>query len=512
MSWKDSISAYGKELETEIKIGDTTYTAEDVVSVNPHYEGVLYSSVMKVLDLQMIGEISLKGKTIDSLRIGARVGDEAYDYIDLGSYIVKECTYDVETNTTNCECYDKMLSAMIPYELIIEYPSDVTEEIPEGETEVISDETEEMATIPNVTVGDLLQAVCNRFGWELATPTFTNSEKEVTEENFDDKYTFRDVLDQIAQVSGGIIAFKTDGKLYVIYPTESGETIDESNLKSLKIGEKYGPVNSLVLARTPQEDNIYKQDAESIELNGLCEVKIENNLIMDSHRDDFLDDLFERINGTTYFLYELESFGIGYLNLGDIFTLQLVNGAEYQTLMLNDDLQITQGMSEKSSLEFPKETETDYQAATETDRLLKQVMLKVNKQEGIITALISSTKQLEDGVGQLTSTVEQTMTSEAIETLVTTKIEGIEAVDTQTGCKLDKDGLQVFKSDSDMKTLIDDNGMDVSCGDEKVLVADSNGVDAVNLTARKYLIIGDNSRFENYKEVRTGCFYIGGDN
>lgn len=494
MSWKDSITAYGKELEAEVIINGTTYTAEDVVSVNPHYNGSLYSSVMKELDLEMMGKHSLKGQTISSLRIGARAGSGAYDYIGFGSYIVKEAEYDVATKSTKCECYDKMLMAMIPYDITFEYP---------------------------LTVGAYLQGICDRFEWELATPTFCNSDVEIDEEKFDDSYTFRDALDQIAQVSGGIIAFKNDGKLYVIYPTESGETIDESNLKSLVIGEKYGPVNSLVLARTPQEDNIYRQDAESIDANGLCEVKIENNQIMDSHitesqRENFIDNLFNQIKGTTYYLYELESYGIGYLNLGDIFTIQTEDGTQYKTIMLNDDLQVTQGMTEKSSLAKPEETETDYNAASKTDRLLNQTMLKVDKQAGRIDSLVSRVETVEGYDGRIQAvekSVSQTVTAEYVETLVNKKIEGIDEVQTTAG-RFDEHGLHITKSGSNTETLIDDDGVDVSSNGEKVLVADSKGVDALNLTSRQYLIVGTISRFEDYVndsgERRTGCFLLGG--
>lgn len=493
--FKKYVNSYGKELETQIVIDGTTYKAADVVSVNPHYNGKLYSSVMKELDLELMGEHSLKGKTISSLKIGVRTGTLAYQYQSFGSYIVKECEYDVATKSTKCECYDKMLEAMIPYDTTFEYP---------------------------ITVGAFLQGICNRFEWTLATTEFCNSTVEIEEEKFNDSYTFRDVLDQIAQLSGGLIGFKSDGKLYVIYPTESGETIDESNLKSLTIGEKYGPVNSLVLARTPQEDNIYAQDPESVEADGLCEVKIENNQIMDSHRDDFIENLLAKIKGTTYYLYELESFGIGYLELGDIFTIKVEDGTEYKTIMLNDDFKVTQGMSETSSLAMPEETKTDYSAASKTDRLINQTLLKVNKQENTITALVTETTNLqssldgiESAVGTLKTSVEQTMTSTEVETLISETVkQGTTEVTTTTGFKFNKDGLEISKSNSDISTVINEDGMDISKEGEVVLAADSTGVNALNLTARQYLIVGTNSRFEDYTnsngDSRTGCFFIGG--
>lgn len=47
---------------------------------------------------------------------------------------------------------------------------------------------------------------------------------------------------------------------------------------------------------------------------------------------------------------------------------------------------------------------------------------------------------------------------------------------------------------------------------EKMLTANKDGVDAVNLRAKTYLIIGKDkgrSRFEDYETNRTGCFWIG---
>ena len=43
---------------------------------------------------------------------------------------------------------------------------------------------------------------------------------------------------------------------------------------------------------------------------------------------------------------------------------------------------------------------------------------------------------------------------------------------------------------------------------ENVLMANDIGVQAYNLHARTYLIIGNHSRMEDYGENRTGCFYI----
>lgn len=92
--------------------------------------------------------------------------------------------------------------------------------------------------------------------------------------------------------------------------------------------------------------------------------------------------------------------------------------------------------------------------------------------------------------------------------------DGVKKVTTTTGI-FDEAGLTVDKTDSPTKTQITPDGMVVykktyGSGGSEVLSATSDGVDATNLHAKTYLIIGGRSRFENYGDDRTGCFWIGG--
>lgn len=79
----------------------------------------------------------------------------------------------------------------------------------------------------------------------------------------------------------------------------------------------------------------------------------------------------------------------------------------------------------------------------------------------------------------------------------------------KTSYKFDTEDLTIEKSGSEIKTKINEDGMRVYKGDEEMLKANNEGVDAVNLHAKTYLIIGNNSRFEDYEGDRTACFWIG---
>lgn len=109
------------------------------------------------------------------------------------------------------------------------------------------------------------------------------------------------------------------------------------------------------------------------------------------------------------------------------------------------------------------------------------------------------------------SSVETKMTAEDLTIEINKVIEaGVTKVETSTGFTFNEEGLTVSKSGSEMTTQITEDGMTVYRDGNEVLTADNKGVKAENLHATTYLIIGKNSRFEDYESDRTGCFWIGG--
>lgn len=90
---------------------------------------------------------------------------------------------------------------------------------------------------------------------------------------------------------------------------------------------------------------------------------------------------------------------------------------------------------------------------------------------------------------------------------------GVDKVTTRMGYTFNDEGLHISRDGEEMTNLLDNTGMRVQRSGEDVLVADNAGVNAINLTARQYLIIGSNSRFEDYSnkvdDYRTACFFIG---
>lgn len=88
----------------------------------------------------------------------------------------------------------------------------------------------------------------------------------------------------------------------------------------------------------------------------------------------------------------------------------------------------------------------------------------------------------------------------------------VDHVVTSTGFVFDENGLLIQKAGSEMCNQLTENGMYVSRSETEVLTANNIGVNAINLTARQYLHIGENSRFEDYSNgvdtKRTACFIV----
>lgn len=118
-------------------------------------------------------------------------------------------------------------------------------------------------------------------------------------------------------------------------------------------------------------------------------------------------------------------------------------------------------------------------------------------------------------IGDLSQAVEQKVTAEDVSISIKETLDnGVDKVEIkETGYVFDSDGLKISKAGEQMANLLDNTGMYVKRSGTEILTANSDGVTAINLHAKKFLKIGDGEgrcRFEDYGLNRTGCFWTGG--
>ena len=171
--------------------------------------------------------------------------------------------------------------------------------------------------------------------------------------------------------------------------------------------EKYGVINSIVLSRAGESDNVYLRDEQSVEQNGLTEVKIVDNQIMNfNNRSDYLQGLLAALDGLYYYLNDFNSTGILYYEVGDLYNVQIGENT-YQCLMLNDEINVTTGIEEIIHTDMPEKSETDYSKADKTDMRINKTYLIVDKQNQQIESVVNNVTEQNNKISKITQTVDE---------------------------------------------------------------------------------------------------------
>ena len=363
-----------KELDAYIKLDEDNKitSADDLISFKISCDTSMCKTAMRKLEGKYLGEHNLLGQWVH-VGFGVKLPNGTFEYLDYGSFLITEITTTKDTNVTTISGYDKMINSMTKYnKLAVEYP---------------------------INLYDYTKELCKSFGLELGNSTFIHNDWLIKQELWEniDGITYRDILVQIAQATASTCIIGTNDKIYFKYLTNTNEQLTYDNMKKLKLEPIYGEINSVVLSRTPQEDNIYMRDEESIINNGLTEYKIENNEIIDKDRDNAMTPIYNTLHGISYYPFETTTEGLGWYEIGDNFNIVNDTGDIYNTSLFNFSITIDGGIKEILKTVADTKTQTQYQYATTIGKRVKNTEIIVNKQEQYISQLVTDVYE-EDGV------------------------------------------------------------------------------------------------------------------
>ena len=392
--FKNAISTYGREVKHKITYWEngSQKELEDILSINSITNADLLKTVMKELDFNSKKQLD-KG-TIIKYQLGIKINDE-YEYLNFGEYIIKENDWNADTNSFAHVCYDAMLNTMVDYY------------------------TPESITFP-ITVNMFIKKLVYELGFDFANYNipFCNSQVLINEDHFTNgNYTFRDVLDYLAEIVAGWIIINEQGKIEIKHPTYTGEVFNGDFLRDVNITfkSKYGAVNSIVFARGGGSDTIYRKDDNDIATNGLHELRFDDNpFLEDTDRENFIDNVYNELHGLEFYVMDINSPGICYLEVGDYFTFELnqnsamksgiaksglyksqsQTGGMIKCLMLNDEIDFSSGISEYIYADEPMSSVTNYKTSSPTDNSIKNAIITTNKNAGQIVLKANSEGKL----------------------------------------------------------------------------------------------------------------------
>lgn len=355
--------------------------------------------------------------------------------------------------------------------------------------------------------------------------------------NVDGTESLRECLDDAAEVLGAIYYINNDWELTFKRLDIGGDpvlAIDKS--KYFTLTAKPAVTLTKIASVTEFGDNVYV-GSDTGETQYLRE-NVFLTLLDDA--SPFLGTIWNLVNGLTIIPFDCRHRGDFRLEIGDKISLTTKDDKVIETYFLGDSITYNGGLVSITGWEYSaSENETDSAPVT-LGEAIRQTYAKVDKANQEISLVASQVEEnteeisqvkletesislevaqnastvtgLQGEVNTLSQQVSQTITSEDVVIAVEQKLlDGVNVVSTKTGFTFDNQGLTISKSDNEMSTQITEDGMTIYRDETGVLVADHEGVQATNLHATTYLIIGKNSRFEDYdNKTRTGCFWIGG--
>lgn len=364
--------------------------------------------------------------------------------------------------------------------------------------------------------------------------------------NFDGNESLRSALNAAAEATQTIYFVDNDDNLHFKRLDISGKAV------ATITDEDYFALNHSSNRRLTEVAHITELGdnvSAKLDITGTAQY-IRNNPFWDMRED--IDDLVERalaiVGGLTVNQFDCDWRGNLPLEIGDKIDLKKVcqDGCVESAYVFDDVISYDGGYKHKTQWSYSNtdaETESNpsnigeaiSQTVAKVDKINREITLSASKIDEntqeiasikINTESInSSVESLEktvvdslDGINQEIETLKQkaeiSLTDEEVVIAIQKELEnGVGKVETETGYTFNDEGLTISKSGSEISTQITEDGMTVSRNDEELLSATSDGVNATNLRATTYLIIGHYSRFEDYDkdgEPRTGCFWIGG--
>lgn len=359
--------------------------------------------------------------------------------------------------------------------------------------------------------------------------------------NFEGTETLRQVLDDIAEATQTIYFINHDWQLVFKRLDQSGDvlfTIDRNKYFTMDSGDNRRLAT--IVSATELGDNI----SASTTVTGSTQY-VRDNAFWELREDigTLVEDAVAAIGGLTINQFNCSWRGNFLVEIGDKIALETKDRSEVISYLLNDALSFDGTLSQETEWSYE---DNDAESADNPSSLgdaLKQTYARVDKAnkridlvasdvqinkenisalqintEGISASVRSVENSLNSNIesvngtlSTLASQVEAKISAEDVTIQIQTELaNGVSTVKTNTGFTFDDIGLTVEKSDSEMKTQITEDGMKVFKDNTEVLTANNIGVNATNLHATTYLIVGNNSRFEDYGSNRTGCFWVGG--
>lgn len=386
---------------------------------------------------------------------------------------------------------------------------------------------------------ELASDMCRKCNLELGSKSFLGGDKMVY--SYDNTMNPKTYFSFLSERAGGYSKAGRDGKIYI----KSFSEVDEINLSerecesaNVNYFDTLKKITKVTYEDATRKWEFGNDDGLQIFLSS------ENPFAID---EDEVLEIYNSLLGLTFQSADIKMWGDPSYDTGDILSVRGIRTFIQPKWKYNNGFY----GNYKTTLKGTNTTSKVEKVSAEVQlRRVKSTLNEVTGEINIITERVSGNEsniaEIKADLGNISLKVEETsenlesnyLNKEQIDAISNTNNENIEllkqaveqkisatdltitvqreiangvsSIKTNTGYTFDDNGLNISKDGEEMNNTLDNTGMFVKRDEDEVLGADATGVRAENLRVRKYFEMGLNSRFEDYKTVRTACFYMGG--
>ena len=312
------------------------------------------------------------------VHIGVEYNGTVY-YINFGNFIVQHPDTENTTDNTSFEALDYMIKLNGKFKDRLTYPCEML---------------------------DIALDICEQAGIELGDYNFRNNHFIVTDNQFVNGESNRVVASAIAYSAFSWARIGNDNKLYFDFEKKdnTSEEIDYDNYYNLNFNDKlYGPINRIILRNSQVDgENVTLDDDESIVLNGIHELVIEDNPF--AYTQEKRQELIQAASALFGFYYmplnNVNLTGYIYLDCNDL--IGFVDMQQNRIVAYPFNHTITYDGVLLDEIESPAmtETQTKYIFKPELTEAYKNTQLIVNKHDQTIIGLIQKTDETNNRLTQ----------------------------------------------------------------------------------------------------------------
>lgn len=433
--------------------------------------------------------------------------------LKIGTFIVTDVSDSDTFESVNVTAYDYGLKFANPYTTALNYSDG------------------------NVTLFQVIQEICTNCGVELENASLPNGTFIVDSNQFVNGEQYGDVVAQASGINGMFATINSNDKLEFIFTNETNEIIEDY----IELNNKRDthPITSVLVATSEDLETAgaVLKDEALIEQYGEHWLKIYSYGFAYStiKCQQLVEAIFNQVKGFGYSSFKSEYSFLPYLSLGDKIKLKNKDGSLVDSIVLRYETNYDEITFEAPSI---INASVDYELPETPEIISKKALIIADQANSKIASITTQTEEINvtvnnnyqelqkkfDGYTPIEKTVAletsvvRLQTDTYTKTQIDTKLtDGSVTKVLSTSGTFDADGLTIEQSNAKTKGNFNAKGLKIidntsSIGETLLFAGYDESrketvVETANINVSHYLVIGANSRLEDYEDG-TGVFDI----